>query len=121
MLRTTSFLSLAWLLVLGSEAVAENPPAVKWNDEGNYAWRALPVQENAKAGFTRLGAEIGVNFSNLLGTNRYATNQNILNGSGVTVGDVNGDQWPDIFFAGLDSSNALYLNQGNWRFRDGTE
>ena len=44
------------------------------------------------------------------------TNQIFLNGSGVACGDVNGDGRVDILFAGLDSDNVLYLNQGHWRF-----
>ncbi len=74
-----------------------------------------------KAGFTRLGAEIGINFANLLSTNRYVTNQNILNGSGVAAGDVNGDGLPDLFFCALDSPNALYKNLGNWHFTNVAE
>jgi hypothetical protein len=40
---------------------------------------------------------------------------------GVSVADVNGDGWEDIYVpqpAGLP--NLLYLNRGGWRFEDGT-
>ncbi|MEK7676900.1 MAG: VCBS repeat-containing protein [Verrucomicrobiota bacterium] len=43
-----------------------------------------------------------------------------LNGSGVAAGDVDGDGWCDLFFAGLDGPNVLYRNLGNWRFADVT-
>lgn len=79
------------------------------------------VPSSGKAGFTRLGSETGVEFTNLLGTNRYVTNQNILNGSGVAAGDVDGDGRPDLFFCGLDSPNALFRNLGNWRFTNISE
>ncbi|MBD5780802.1 VCBS repeat-containing protein [Pelagicoccus sp. NFK12] len=42
-------------------------------------------------------------------------------GSGLSLGDVNGDGLPDIFAVGKDSPNALYLNRGDFRFEDVTE
>lgn len=91
-----------------------------WHREAGMRWKELTVEEG-KPGFTRLGVETGVNFINSLSTNRYATNQNILNGSGVALGDVDGDQLADIFFCGLDAPNALYLNLGGWKFTNATE
>ena len=43
------------------------------------------------------------------------------NGGGVAVGDLNGDQRPDIYFTANQGPNALYLNQGNFRFADLTD
>ncbi len=42
-------------------------------------------------------------------------------GSGLSLGDVNGDGLPDVFAVGKDSPNALYLNRGDFRFEDVTE
>lgn len=42
-------------------------------------------------------------------------------GSGIAIGDVDGDRLPDIFFVGKDSPNALYLNRGDFRFVDATD
>lgn len=91
-----------------------------WKREGSAVWREVTPGEG-KPGFTRLGIETGVTFVNSLSTNRYITNQNILNGSGVAIGDVNGDDRPDLFLAGLDSGNVLYENLGAWRFSNVTE
>ena len=116
MLRVTRFLNLTLYFIAcwaGSDLSAL--AAGEWKREAGFSWRAVEVK-NGRAGFARLGSETGVTFINELGTNRYATNQNILNGSGVAIGDVNGDGRPDIFFAGLDSANALYLNLGDWKF-----
>lgn len=42
-------------------------------------------------------------------------------GTGVTLGDVNGDRRPDVFLVGKDSPNALYLNHGDFLFEDVTQ
>ncbi len=68
-------------------------------------------------GFARMLPEhTGVTFTNALAESRYLTNQIYLNGSGVALGDVDGDGLCDLYFCGLDDSNALYRNLGGWRF-----
>lgn len=42
----------------------------------------------------------------------------IYNGAGVGIADLNNDALPDIIFAGNQVSTRIYLNQGNFRFRD---
>ena len=42
----------------------------------------------------------------------------IYNGGGVAVGDLNGDGWQDLFFAGNQVDNRLYINQGDLTFKD---
>lgn len=43
------------------------------------------------------------------------------NGAGVGAGDFNNDGKTDLFFAGNQVQNTLYLNEGNMRFKDVTQ
>lgn len=43
------------------------------------------------------------------------------NGAGVSVADFNGDGLSDLFFTGNNRTNALYLNEGDFKFKEVTE
>lgn len=66
----------------------------------------------------------GIDFSNDL---TETEDQNILdylyfyNGGGVSIGDINNDGLPDIYFTGNQVKNKLYLNKGNFVFEDITK
>ncbi|WP_420149609.1 VCBS repeat-containing protein [Spirosoma sp.] len=65
--------------------------------------------------FERLNSsDTGITFANTI-TNSDTLNilkyQYFYNGGGVGVGDFNGDQKPDVFFAGNQVSNKLYINE----------
>ncbi|MEP1032723.1 CRTAC1 family protein [Ekhidna sp.] len=46
---------------------------------------------------------------------------NIYSGSGIAIGDINGDELPDLYFGGNQVKDELYLNLGNWKFEKVTE
>ncbi len=65
--------------------------------------------------------ETGITFTNALTATKDVNILDYLyfyNGGGVAVGDINGDNLPDIFFSGNQTKNKLYINKGNLQFED---
>src|SRR6476469_6598504 len=67
-------------------------------------------------------SKTGINFQNKL---PERSRFNILyylyfyNGGGMSIGDINNDGLPDIYFtANTKGANKLYLNKGNFQFED---
>jgi len=91
----------------------------QWVEESDHKWRSLEIQMVSRPGFTPLGPEqTGIHFRNNLSTEKSLQNQVYLNGSGVALGDVNGDKLCDVYLCSLDGPNHLYLNRGNWKFEE---
>lgn len=68
--------------------------------------------------------ETGVNFQNQIiedSAHNIILNLNIYNGGGVAIADVNNDQLPDLYFVCSNGKNRLYINQGNFKFKDITD
>jgi hypothetical protein len=66
----------------------------------------------------------GVRFENRLSETRELnvfTYRNFYNGGGVALGDLTGDGLPELVLTSNQGGNRLYLNQGDFRFRDATE
>jgi enediyne biosynthesis protein E4 len=66
----------------------------------------------------------GIDFANMVPYNdtfNCYTFRNFYNGGGVGMGDINNDGLLDLFFCGNMAPNRLYLNLGNWKFKDITE
>ncbi len=68
--------------------------------------------------------ETGINFQNILIETpefNYYSYTYLYNGSGVASADFNNDGLLDLFFVGAMSSNKLYINTGNLKFKDITK
>lgn len=66
----------------------------------------------------------GVLFKNMIEENlqhNALTHENLYNGGGVGVGDINNDGLEDIYFISNMKYNKLYLNLGDFKFKDITE
>ncbi|MEM7036966.1 MAG: VCBS repeat-containing protein, partial [Bacteroidota bacterium] len=66
----------------------------------------------------------GLDFQNTLTETEalnYFVHSGFYNGAGVAVGDVNNDGLVDLYFAGNQVQNELYLNKGELRFEKITE
>src|SRR5580765_8491077 len=113
--------TVALVLISGGAAGAD--PALNWQTGPGYRSIELPVPASGKTGFTLVPPETtGIFFTNFITDQRSVTNQNLLNGSGVALGDVDGDGLCDVYLCRLDgSNNKLYRNLGNWKFEDITD
>jgi enediyne biosynthesis protein E4 len=77
------------------------------------------VDRASRPGFTLVAPETtGITFSNGLASVLMTANNNLMNGSGVAIGDVDGDGRPDLYFCAIDGTNALYRNRGGWEFEE---
>lgn len=67
------------------------------------------------------GSQTGVQFTNILTDVKMMVNKNLMNGSGVALGDYDGDGLCDIYFPNINGANVMYKNMGNMKFRDVTK
>jgi len=88
---------------------------------GLLSWGCSPIETKTEELFTDISLKSGIDFSNNLAyteeLNPY-TYRNFYNGAGVAIGDINNDGLLDIYFAGNQVDNKLYLNQGGLQFKD---
>lgn len=103
--------SLLWLLCLTAWCD-------EWHEQTGARWKNLQVTAS-EPGFNLLGSAVtGIRFTNMLDDRISITNRNLLSGSGVALGDVDGDGRCDIYLCALTGGNRLYRNLGAWKFED---
>lgn len=69
-------------------------------------------------------AQTNIDFANNIGESErfnILLYENLYNGGGVALGDINNDGLVDLYFSGNTANNRLYLNQGNFKFKDITQ
>ncbi|WP_434479741.1 VCBS repeat-containing protein [Gemmatimonas sp.] len=75
--------------------------------------------------FTQMPSDYtGIRFTNRVVDSQERnvfTYRNFYNGGGVAIGDLNGDQRPEVILTSNQDGPSLYLNQGQFRFRDITK
>lgn len=86
------------------------------------------VQEDASRGPTlfekKSSDSTGIAFANRLAESPDLNIVNYLyyyNGGGIAAGDLTGNGRPDLYFTANEKDNALYLNEGDFQFREATE
>jgi len=88
-----------------------------------FFWGGVEAQETKL--FELLSSKkTGINFKNAITETQEQnalTYENLYNGGGVAVGDINNDGLDDIYFVSNMGYNKLYLNLGNFEFQDITK
>ena len=108
-------------MVVGCDRTEHVPPG-EWHYEGHYRWRTLATPSGDEAGFRMLSPDqTGVTAVNSITDEEIVSNRHLMHGSGVAIGDINGDHLPDLYVARLKQPNVLYLNKGGMKFRDITQ
>jgi hypothetical protein len=94
-------------------------PVYGWVAENGYSWRELDFEKTGKAGFRKLSKQkTNIDFLNTIDAKKIQENRNLMNGSGVAIGDYDNDGLVDIYLCHLEGPNKLFKNLGNWRFVD---
>ena len=80
------------MVLLVACSLARAFPAATWIEEDDYKWRPLDIATDGRPGFTMLDpSDTSIRFKNRLDAEKSLQNQVYLNGSGVALGDIDGD------------------------------
>jgi enediyne biosynthesis protein E4 len=95
---------------------------LEWHESEGYRWADLPIKHSGGTGFDVIeSSHTGITLSNDIPVAEIDKNRILLNGSGVTAADINGNGLIDLYFTNLFGENKLYENLGGFRFRDITD
>ena len=94
----------------------------EWVEEEGGRWRELASAGGSPVGFEAMSPErTGITAGNDVSADLALDNRTLADGSGVAVGDYDGDGLPDVYIARVAEPGVLYRNLGDWRFEDVTE
>jgi len=109
-----------FILIILFMGCTQNTPGWK-KGEVVKSEKLIAIIGNGQSGFTEMNpTQTGITAANQIGEKEVLENQHLMHGSGIALGDVNGDGWVDIYMARIRESNVLYINKGNWVFEDAT-
>ncbi len=107
------FVCAVWLALWALGA----PVASRAESGPGYRVTSLVAPASGHAGFTLMAPTVtGVNFTNTLSDEHAAENQIRLNGSGLALGDLDGDGRCDLVLGALEGHLAVFRNLGGWQF-----
>jgi hypothetical protein len=119
-LRGVSVLSRTVSITFGLLLVSahgQSGPSLEWKSEPGIRRAIVRPGPGAGPGFTLQPASAtGIGFTNHLAEATVARNRLLELGSGVALGDIDGDGRVDVYFCRLEGDNVLYRNLGDWRF-----
>jgi enediyne biosynthesis protein E4 len=78
-------------------------------------------EKPAKKTLFDLVENTGINFNNKVVDQELENSflfRNFYNGGGAAIGDINNDGLADVMLSSNMGENKLYLNEGNWKFKD---
>jgi hypothetical protein len=113
------FLALGLVVLVSNLTVRAG--GLEWQTIAGGRRARLAVPTSGKTGFTLMtAAQTEIRFTNALDDRLVMENNNFMEGSGVALGDFDGDGWCDIYLCAIDGTNALYRNRGDGTFQDVT-
>src|SRR5580692_1938550 len=95
-------------------SISEQPLAPRSGRRGATLFRAMPPQE------TGVAAVNPYDDPKMWGS-LYSENETGAIGTGIAIGDYDGDGRPDIFVVSKTRSCRLFRNLGGWKFEDVTD
>ncbi len=111
------------MLILAASMLGHRPAdadvPLRWQGHPGHRRAAVRPGPGRGTGFESQPATLtGVGFTNHLAEATVARNRLLELGSGVALGDIDGDGRVDVYFCRLEGDNVLYRNLGDWRFED---
>ena len=125
MTRRTSRFQLRWVVVTLLTSILNGcsvPEPGPWEETDFGRVRTLAAANSGNAAFSAIASgRSGIDFANAVSEERRLANQLLTHGSGVAIGDVDGDGLADVYLGRVDGPNALYRSLGGMKFEDITQ